>query len=165
MILPHPLTHLSGFASLNKDYLAPHDTIHAVVKAGSHFHGTAELTWAHPTKSRPVSEGFVFTGTEGWLSVNQINVPGSKTPVIRVAIHSVVKVEGQPEQEKEEIIDEPVKGVEAELASFFDAVAGKENVADIGDPLAALRDVAFIQAALNSDGASVDLAALVPAAL
>ncbi|KAF5373425.1 hypothetical protein D9615_009419, partial [Tricholomella constricta] len=167
VMLPHQLTHLSAFASLNKDYLMPHDTINAVVRAGSHFHGTAELTFASPTKSRPVSDGFVITGTDGWLSVNQVNVEGSDAPVLRVSITSVIKTEGgeTEEGEKVEIIEEPVQGVKAELASFFDAILGKSGVADFGDPLAALRDVAFIQAALNSDGRLVDLTELVPVSI
>ncbi|KAF8064821.1 hypothetical protein FPV67DRAFT_156659 [Lyophyllum atratum] len=165
VMLPHRLTHLSGFASLNKDFLKPHDTINAVVRAGSHFHGTAEMTFASPTKSRPVADGFLITGTDGWLSVNQVDVEGSDTPVLRVKIKTVVKAEGKPEEEKEEIIEEPVQGVNLELASFFDAILGKSDVSDIGDPLEALRDVAFIQAALNSDGNLVDLTELVPSSL
>ncbi|KAF9462193.1 hypothetical protein BDZ94DRAFT_1194870 [Collybia nuda] len=162
VMLPEQLTHLSGFASLNKDYLKPHDTINTVVRAGSHFHGTVEMTFASPTKTRPVSDGFVITGTDGWISVNQVSVAGSTAPALRVLIKSVVKTEGKPEEEKEEIIEEPMKGVEAEFKSFFDKISGKSDGTDIGDPLAALRDVAFIQAALNSEGSLVDLIDLVP---
>jgi len=159
-MLPHQLTHLSGFASLNKDYLKPHDTIHAIVKAGDHFHGTAELTWAFPTQTRPQADGFVVTGTDGWLSVNQINKPGASAPVLRILVKSVHKPEGKPEEEKEEIIDVPSKGVVAELSSFFDKISGKDDGLGLGDPLAALGDVAFIQAALNSNGELVDLVKL-----
>ncbi|KDR66469.1 hypothetical protein GALMADRAFT_259259 [Galerina marginata CBS 339.88] len=161
VMLPHPLTHLSGFASLNKDYLKPHDTIHAIVKAGDHFHGTAELTWAFPTQTRPVADGFVVTGTDGWLSVNQVSKPGAKSPILRILVKSVHKPEGKPEEEKEEIIEVPSKGVIAELSSFFDKIAGKDDGLGLGDPLAALEDVAFIQAALNSNGQLVDLVKLV----
>lgn len=164
-MLPEQLTHLSGFASLNKDYLKPHDTINVIVRAGSHFHGTAEITFASPTKTRPVSDSFVITGSDGWLSVNQVSVAGSSAPILRVLIKSVVKTEGKPEEEKEEIIEEPMKGVEAELQSFFDVISGKTDVTDLGDPLGALRDVAFIQAALNSEGSLVDLVDLVPVSL
>ncbi|GLB39493.1 putative oxidoreductase family, C-terminal alpha/beta domain [Lyophyllum shimeji] len=164
IMLPHRLTHLSGFASLNKDYLEPHDTINAIVRAGDNFHGTAELTWASPTKSRPVTDGFVITGTDGWLSVNQVTIEGANDPVLRITVKSVIKAEGKGEVEKEEIIEEPVQGVKAELASFFDAIAGKDAL-NIGEPLEALRDVAFIQAALNSNGSVVDLAELAPSAL
>ncbi|KAF8153375.1 hypothetical protein B0H34DRAFT_800584 [Crassisporium funariophilum] len=163
VMLPHALTHLSGFASLNKDYLKPHDTINAVVKAGDHFHGTAELTWAFPTKTRPEADGIVITGTDGWLSVNQVNKPGSTAPVLRILIKSIVKLEGGQEEEKEEVIEVPMKGVVAELESFFDAITGKDDGLALGDPLAALGDVAFIQAALNSNGELVDLIKLLNA--
>lgn len=160
IMLPQSLTHLSGFASLNKDYLAPHDTITVVSKAGSHFHGTFELTFASPTPSRPVADTVVITGTDGWLSVNQVNISGSKS-ILRTTIKSVVKVEGKPDEEKEEIIDHPLSGVPNELGSFFQAISGKDDGLGLGDPLAALKDVAFIQAALNSGGNLVDLDALV----
>jgi predicted dehydrogenase len=164
-MLPHALTQLSGFASLNKDYLLPHDTINAVVRAGSHFHGTVVLTFASPTKSRPVQDGFVITGTDGWLSVNQVTPAGSNTPVLRVTIKSVVKKDGEPDEEREEITEEPMRGVQLELGSFFDAVSGNHDTLALGDPLGALRDVSFIQAALNSEGNLVDLTQLVPASL
>lgn len=123
------------------------------------------MTFASPVESRPVADAFLITGSSGWLSINQVNVEGSKTSVLRVKIKSVVKVEGKPDEEKEEVIDEPMKGVEAELASFFDVVLGRGDGSGLGDPLGALRDVAFIQAALNSDGKLVDLTELVPASV
>lgn len=159
-MLPHPLTHLSGFASLNKDYLAPHDTVHTIVRAGPQIHGTADLTWASPTKSRPAIDGFIITGSNGWLSVNHVSKPGIHGPVVRVAIHSVTKLEGGAE-EKEEIIEEPSVGVQAELASFFAVIKGQDDNKGLGDPLAALGDVAFFQAALNSGGNLVDLTQLI----
>lgn len=159
-MLPGPLTHLSGFASLNKDYLKPHDTIHAVVKSGDRFHGIVELTWAFPTPTRPQADAFVITGSNGWISVNQVSKPGS-APVLQILVKSVHKPDGKPEVEKEEIIEVPSKGVAAELTSFFDKVAGKADVLEIGEPLGALEDVAFIQAALNSNGELVDLVKLV----
>ncbi|KAF8169514.1 hypothetical protein BJ912DRAFT_1048320 [Pholiota molesta] len=160
VMLPQAFTHLSGFASLNKDYLKPHDTIHSVVKAGDHFHGISEMTFASPTKSRPQAENFVITGNDGWLSVNQVNIPGSDKPVIRIVVKSVVKAEGKPDEEAEEIIDVPSQGVVAEQTSFFNALSGKDDGLNLGDPSAALADVAFIQAALNSNGKLVDLTKL-----
>ncbi|KAG6840904.1 hypothetical protein C0991_003365 [Blastosporella zonata] len=158
-MLPSRLTHLSGFASLNRDFLAPHDTINVAVRAGTDFHGTAELTFASPTKSRPNADGFVITGTQGWLSVN--NVEGG----YRVTIKSVVKSEdGSAEDEKEEVIEKEGQGVKGELEAFFAVIEGKQGLA-IGDPLEALRDVAFIQASLNSNGSLVDLIDLVPESL
>lgn len=164
-MLPHALTQLSSFASLNKDYLLPHDTITTVARAGSHFHGTVMLSFAQPTRSRPVGDSFVITGTDGWLSVSQVTIPGSDIPVLRITIKSVLKVEGKPDEEREEIIEEPMRGVQLELESFFAAISGNHDALELGDPLGALRDVAFIQAALTSDGYLVDLTQLVPATL
>lgn len=160
-MLPYVFTHLSGFASLNKDYLKPHDTIHTIVKADDHFHGMAEITFASPTQSRPVADGFVITGSNGWISVNNVNTPGSTTPTIRILINTVVKADGKPEEEKEEIIDIPSKGVIVEQQSFFSAIVGNDDGLKLGDPLGALHDVAFIQAALNSNGKLVSLTDLV----
>ncbi|KAK7025036.1 GFO-IDH-moca domain-containing protein [Favolaschia claudopus] len=159
IMLPKPLTHLSGVASLNHEYLKPHDTIHAVVKAGSDFHGIVELSFGAPTKTTPTADQFVIIGSEGWLTVNSANVEGTGQ-VLRILVKRAVKVEGKPTEEVEEIIEKPKIGVEAEFGSFFDAIRGKETL-DIGDPLTALGDVAFIQAGLNSGGASIDLAKLV----
>jgi hypothetical protein len=165
MMLPHPITQLSGFASLNKDYLLPHDTITVVARAGSHFHGTVVLTFASPTKSCPVFDSFFIIGTDGWLSISQATPAGSSMPVLRVTIKSLVKVDGKPDEEKEAVIEEPMRGVELELKSFFEAIAGKHDALAIGDPFGALRDVSFIQAALNSDGNLVDLTQLVPTSI
>lgn len=160
-MLPYSFTHLSGFASLNKDYLKPHDTIHTIVKAGDHFHGIVELTFASPTQTRPITDSFVITGSNGWISVNMVNTPGSTSPTIRILIKTVVKPEGKPEEEREEVIDIPSKGVIAEQESFFDAINGNDDGLKFGDPFGTLEDVAFIQAALNSNGKLVDLTKLV----
>lgn len=60
-----------------------------------------------------------------------------------------------------------MNGVADEMAAFFDAVEGKPDVAglNLGDPLEALRDVALIQAGLDSDGKLVGLLDLVPESL
>ena len=160
VVLPYPLTHLSGFVSLNKDYLLPNDTIQAIAKAGDNFHGIIEITFASPTKSFPEGDRLLITGTEGWLSVNVVNKPGTTGTFIRTVIKSVVKVDGKPDEEKEEVIEVPESGVAAEFASFFDAISGKDDELGLGDPFSALGDVAFIQAALNSNGELVDLTKL-----
>lgn len=164
VLLPSPLTHLSGFASLNKDYLKPHDTLNAVVKAADGSHGTFELTFAAPTESRSQQgNGITITGNSGWLSVAQAKVQddsnASQKSVLRTKIKYVTEVNGKPGPEEEEVIDEPVGGVESELKSFFEAIEGNDD--GLGDPTGALKDVAFIQAALNSEGHLVDLGALI----
>ncbi|KAJ7625542.1 hypothetical protein FB45DRAFT_1083826 [Roridomyces roridus] len=154
VLLPRLLTHVSGFASLNYDHLKPHDTIHAVVKAGSNFHGIVELSFGFPTESTPEADLFVITGSEGTMTVNFIKEDGAS--ICRLLITRAIKVEGEPTEEVVEVVDEPVGGVKVELASFFEAIAGKPTLA-LGDPLEALRDVAFIQAGLNSEGQLIDL--------
>ncbi|KAJ7509851.1 oxidoreductase family protein [Mycena galericulata] len=158
-MLPEPLTHLSSFSSLNHEHLKPHDTIHAVAKAGSHFHGIVELSFGLPTSSAPPSDLFVFTGSEGWLSVNFAKAETGAS-VLRLLIKRAVKVKGKPTEEVVEVVDVPAGGVEAEFASFFDAISGKPAL-ELGDPLEALKDVAFIQAGLNSGGELIDLVKLV----
>ena len=158
-MLPQPLTHLAAFASLNKDFLKPYDTIHSIAKAGDSFHGIVEISFALPTRSSPAGDLISVTGSEGWLSVNEVSKPGIKGAFIRTVIKSVVKVEGKPNEEKEEVIEEAQNGIVAEFASFFDAIQGKD-VVGLGDPFAALRDVAFVEAALNSNGELVDMSKL-----
>ncbi|KAG5643412.1 hypothetical protein DXG03_000955 [Asterophora parasitica] len=171
VLLPGPLMHLTGFASLNKSYLAPHDTIHALIRSSGDFHGTLEITFASPTRERPVADGFVITGTKGWLSINQAasTVDGKETQVFRVKIHSVGPkqkgLDDATQEEPTEVFEEPIKGVEVELAAFFEAIERKEGILEIGEPLEALRDVAVIEAALTSQGKLVDLIELVPTSL
>jgi len=160
VIVPNSLTHLSASASLNREHLKPHDTIHAVVRAGDHFHGIVELSWGSPTKSSPTTDTIVITGTDGWVSVKQI-YPQDGTPAFwRIRIVQAIHHDGKPSEEKEEIVEIPSSGVPTELSSFFNAIAGKDDGLNLGDPFAALTDVAFIQAALNSNGSPVDLAKL-----
>jgi predicted dehydrogenase len=162
VVLPATLTQLSAFASLNKEYLKPYDTIHSIARAGDSFHGIVEITFALPTSSAPAGDLISVTGTDGWLSVNEVNKLGTKGTIIRTVIKSVVKVEGKPNEEKEEVIEEAQNGVVAEFASFFDAIQGRDELG-VGDPFSALNDVAFVEAALNSNGELVDLTKLLQA--
>ncbi|KAJ7066392.1 hypothetical protein C8F01DRAFT_1123105 [Mycena amicta] len=158
-ILPHPLTHLSAFASLNFDHLKPHDTINAVVQSEGNFHGIVELSFGAATTTSPTVDQYVITGSEGWMTLNFKRVDNKS--VLRLHIRRVVRdAEGKRLREDEEVMDLPAKGVPAEFESFFEKAAGKETM-EIGDPLSALKDVAFIQAGLNSAGELVDLRKLV----
>lgn len=132
---------------MSKEYLEPVDTIHVVAKAGDHFHGVVDMTWASPTKSTPEFDHFVITGTKGWLG---IKLTGG---VVRTKITSVAEAGGE---ETNEVTEHTTQGVQTELASFFAATNGEETAA-LGDPNGALRDVAFIQAALESRGKPVGL--------
>ncbi|EMD36780.1 hypothetical protein CERSUDRAFT_155077 [Gelatoporia subvermispora B] len=166
LLLPSPMQTLSGFASLAKEYLAPHDTINAAVQSSSGAHGLVELTWGAPTPSRSTRafNGLTVTGTRGWLSINQVQVldGGAPVGVLRTTISTLqTDADGRETGETEEVVDKRVMGVEAEIASFLDALAGTDD--GLGAPRGALSDVAFIEAALKSNGAPVDLLALVEA--
>ncbi|KAG6380494.1 hypothetical protein JVT61DRAFT_8649 [Boletus reticuloceps] len=166
VILPSPLAYLSGFASLNVEWLAPHDTLISIIKCADGSHGIFELSFAAPTQSRSsIGDGIVITGTDGYLTVNQTKVKdpvtGDEKSVFRVIIKSIIRnADGKEGPEREEVIDEAVRGVEVELASFFAAVVeGKDD--GLGSPRGALRDVAMIEASLNSGGQLIDLEKLV----
>ncbi|KAJ3522859.1 hypothetical protein NMY22_g11701 [Coprinellus aureogranulatus] len=159
-ILPHPLTHISAFASLNKEYLKPHDTINAILKSEGHYHGSVDMTWGFPTEKKPNTDAFVITGSKGWLTINNT---GSPRPLVKIVVASdQLSAEGK-DQVVEEVIEEPGRGVEAELRSFFDAISGKDDGLGLGNPREALVDVAVIQAALTGNGNLVDLRKLVAA--
>jgi hypothetical protein len=147
---------LSGFAALHKEYLLPHDTIHTVATLGD-VHGIVEMTFAQPVKTKPSVDHYVITGSSGWLSINMSVGTKDNSPIHRIKVHTISNETGDS---TEEIIEKKGDGVEAELVSFFNAIHGR-NTLSIGDPTDALRDVAFIQAALTSNGASIDLEELV----
>ncbi|KIK34237.1 hypothetical protein CY34DRAFT_26897 [Suillus luteus UH-Slu-Lm8-n1] len=165
VILPSAMTHLSGFASLNKEWLAPHDTINTIIKNADSSHGIFELSFAAPSPSRSDSgRDIVITGTDGWLQVKQTMardlVHNVDKPIFRITIKSATRdANGELGPEKEEVIDEPIRGVELEQASFFAALDGKDD--GLGSPLGALKDVAVIEAALTSDGNLIDLEKLI----
>ncbi|KAH8833719.1 hypothetical protein DL96DRAFT_1578136, partial [Flagelloscypha sp. PMI_526] len=138
VMLSADITGVSAFASLNKDILKPHDTIQAIVQVPN-AHGSIDMTFASPTTSKPTFDMFVFTGSNGWISVGQVTLPESQQSVWRVTTF-------------------PHVGVQTEVDEFFARVAGNDS--GWGSPKAALRDVAFFQAALNSNGTLVDLETL-----
>jgi len=160
VILPSPMVSLSGFASLNQPHLAPHDSINAAVVSADGSHGLVELTFGAPVPSRNelAHNGISITGNEGWISIEHTSINGKAS--IRVTVHTVTKDEkGRDVGEKKEVIEEEARGVKVELVSFLEAVNGKDD--GFGKPIDALKDVAFIQAGLNSKGVPVDLVKLV----
>ncbi|KAF5328440.1 hypothetical protein D9619_013251 [Psilocybe cf. subviscida] len=179
-MLPVQPTHLTGFAALNKAILAPHDTIHSVLKAVGKdkdgkettlFTGTSDMTFASPTESRPPGDALVIAGTKGWISVNTTYQNGNPfirartvTRVKKDTKESISNGEENDEEDHEEITETPGKGVQVELQAFFAAVdnvtQGQDAADNLGDPSHALWDVAFIEAALKSDGRLVDFGKL-----
>ncbi|PSR73244.1 hypothetical protein PHLCEN_2v10904 [Hermanssonia centrifuga] len=161
VLLPGTMVSLSGYASLNQPHLAPHDTINATIQTTDDSHGLVELTFGSPVPSRSTlaNSGITVTGSEGWISIVTASNADGKG-VLRITVRTVTKDEkGRDNGETEEVIEEEVRGVKVEVASFLDAINGSDD--GFGEPLGALKDVAFIQAALNSNGAPVDLVKLV----
>lgn len=177
--MPEPFRSLTSYASLSREHLLPHDTITALISCSpanatpadpqpidKPAHGILELSFAAPAPSRAgVGNTTIVTGTKGWLQLSNAKTiadDGTERSVVRVTIHKVThpqEKEGDELKEEEEVVDEPAKGVEAEVASFVKAIQGEDD--GFGAPLGALRDVAIIQASLNSEGKVVDLEKLV----
>lgn len=143
------------------EHLPPHDTIHATVKAADGSHGIVEMSFGAPVPSRAQESngGISITGTEGWIWIKNLKNDAG-VQVVRVTTKRVVRNEqGEDTGEEEEVLEERSCGVEEELKSFFAAVSGNDD--GFGTPFGALKDVAWIQAALTSDGNPVDLVKLV----
>ncbi|KII91478.1 hypothetical protein PLICRDRAFT_156577 [Plicaturopsis crispa FD-325 SS-3] len=167
-ILPILPKSLSAYASLVKSYLEPHDTIHAIARSGKEGSkeavlGIFELSFAAPSASLGTSNGITITDTQGYLF---ISIAKSKEPEATNCLRTrvVVRKKGSDDvkQDVEEVFEDTMQGVEAELKAFFEVVRGEEgSIKGIGEPRAALWDVAFIQAGLTSGGQSIDLDKLV----
>lgn len=165
MILPSPIVSLSGYASLNQEYLAPQDVINATTQNADGSHGLIELHFGAPVPSRSklAGSGISVTGSDGWLFLEVVkgkDDKGNVYPAVRITTRTVVKDDkGLPTGETEDVLEERSQGVEEELKRFFAAIAGNDD--GFGDPFEALKDVAIVQAGLNSNGNPVDLVKLV----
>lgn len=172
-LLPDSIKQVTSFASLSRDHLPPHDTITALLSCTSpsdtsskpkdkKAHGIYELSFAAPAPSRSkAGNTTIITGDKGWLEIASGVKVGGKS-VVRVTLHVVThpqEKEGDVLKEQEEVIEEEQRSIEMEISYFLDAVKGTDN--GLGDPRAALFDVAVIQAALTSEGSPVDLEKLV----
>lgn len=155
MILDSPFTTLSAHASLAKEILPPQDTINAIVRTANGAHGVVELSWGTPIPSRVAGahNSISVTGKDGWLEITRAS------GVIRITVNTATRDEkGKVTGEQTEVIEEKEGGVQLEIASFLEALNGKDDGLD--GPRGTLVDVAFIEAALNSDGAQVDIGKL-----
>jgi len=152
----HP-TQLSSFASLHKSYLPPHDTIHSILRSPDNSSGIYELTFASPSGTLGSSNGYTITGSAGYILVT------NASDGIKVVLHTVKTVkDGDKEKdvEEEEEFVEPSVGVTREVESFLKFVSGQDDGQGLGEPRETLKDVALIEAALNSEGSVVDLGKL-----
>lgn len=154
MVLPSPLKTLTGFASLNRDHLAPHDTIHSLIRSEDGSHGIFELTWGMPAP--PGSDAFKVVGKGGTLQITKFNQKDEETQKDQQYIK--VLITNAKTGETEEIIEKG-RGVEQELANFAAHLRGQDD--GLGSPRGALQDVAVIQAGLDSNGSPIDLQKLV----
>ncbi|KAF8581203.1 oxidoreductase family protein [Ramaria rubella] len=143
----HPIS-LSAHVSLAQKHLPPKDTFTAVALCSDGSHGLYELSMGAPVASRG-DNGFKITGKDGWIDVSQ------SSGVYRVVLHTATK-----DGENEQVFEIKSEGIQKELEYFVDAVRGGEGEG-LGDPRAALRDVAFIEAGLKSNGEKIDLERLV----
>ncbi|VDC05297.1 unnamed protein product [Peniophora sp. CBMAI 1063] len=144
VMLPSPIINLTGFAALHRKFLAPHDTIHAAVRTESGASGTFELTFAAPSSDLGSDNGFTIIGSKGFITVRTSD--GKQ------------KIEVHVTDAETETIETKLAGVELELKSFLKAIAGEDD--DTQEPRSALKDLAFIEAALTSNGSLVDLSSL-----
>jgi predicted dehydrogenase len=152
--VPSPFKELTGFASLARKHLAPHDTIHAVIRSEDGSHGVLELTWGLPSVSG--SDLFRVVGSEGVLTVSRFNKKNEETGKDE-SFYKVEIVKGGSGA-KEEIVEKSC-GVLKELENFANHLSGNDD--GLGSPLGALKDVSIIQAALDSNGSVIDLQKLV----
>ena len=144
-ILQDPLKIVSGFASLNFDWLAPLDTLTAVIKTTSGAHGSFSLSFAVSARDA-ASFGFTVLGTEGLVEITRKG--SGMTLKLTKADGSIIST------------DHARDGVELELAAFVNAIKGVDD--GLGTPSSALKDVGLLQAAFESQGKPVDLQELVP---
>jgi predicted dehydrogenase len=145
--LPSPMVSLSGFSSLTKEFLAPADSLNAIIKCEDGAHGTLELSFAAPAPARS-STCTTITGSEGWLNMSTF------TPSPGAGTHYKVIIKND-KGGTEEIVERSC-GVEEEIRYFVDVVTGAGD-AGFGLPENALKDVAIIEGALKSNGSPVTL--------
>ncbi|KAG7091631.1 hypothetical protein E1B28_010651 [Marasmius oreades] len=163
--------HLISFASLNKPYLAPKDTVHAILKTPS-YNGTLDFTWAWPVRSQPNSDETVIMGSHGYIGIarRKAEEGGGWNVTIKSLVSSnssttTTTTTKKEYQETEETYAFRSQGVREEFRAFFEvAFDGKkpdaEELGDVGNPMNALFDVALIQGMLDSNGGVVDLSEL-----
>ncbi|KAI0033025.1 oxidoreductase family protein [Vararia minispora EC-137] len=148
MLLPSPITHLSSFAALNREHLVPKDTLQTIARTADGVTGTFTLTFGAPDGAYGVRNGWFIAGADGALTI-------TRTHEEREMYSVSIRAAGG----KDEVEEVPVQGVEQELKAFFTRIAGATEDGS-QNPRGPLADVAFIEAALNSEGQLVDLEAM-----
>lgn len=159
-ILPAKMISLSAFASLVRPPLLPHDTIQAIVSLSpstsksnaSPAHGIFELSFGAPSSARSETalngHGVIVTGTKGFLALNNVKKDDGNT---YFRVETTVNGVAEPE-----VFESRTQGVEREVENFVKLVSdGKDT--GFGTLEGTLSDVAFIEAALTSQGKPVEL--------
>ncbi|KAL8290202.1 hypothetical protein RQP46_003141 [Phenoliferia psychrophenolica] len=147
LALPSAPTEISAFASLNKELLAPADTLHSIIKTADGAVGTFEISFASsPTHVR---EELVLVGETGHVKVTATS-DGARQAGFTVELNGATK--------KQSMFFE-ANGVEKAIECFVDALQGTASADALTRASAprATRDVHFMLTALGSNGSSVKL--------
>lgn len=115
--------------------------------------GSFTLTWAIPDTKREERAG---NGLYVVCENATVHIAVSRPPHFGRSYGVTVSPGAGSAVPASEVVGE-VSGVVEELADFAEAIAGKGEGENFGGPRDALWDLAFIQAALESDGKEVDI--------
>jgi predicted dehydrogenase len=148
-ILPSPVASVVARTSLVLPYLAPVDTLVSTLQLASGVIGSLRKSWAAPP-GKPLGDVF-----EGWCEKGYLTLSPHDGGKIKLSVFE----DGQA------VVEEVFarSGVERELASFIGRIAGtgpqdwERQGEAIGKPEEVLKDLALIQAALESDGKTITL--------
>lgn len=165
-------TTLTAHKALHRSHMPPHDTLIGLAECSpstttepqGHFEpgeGTIKLEDmpVKPGKSTPMG-----SFTLSWAlpdtkrdsrARNELRVTCAHATLTLVNMGRSWRIElrGEEGGEVQDVTEEgPVSGVARELAEFAAAVAGEKQEVNNGSPRAALWDVGFVEAALESDG-------------
>jgi hypothetical protein len=147
VILPFPLntSTISGFASLIREHLKPHDTIQAVIQAektsdGNSPHGVFEMSFGAPPGFGRYT--LTVTGTDGNMTITSAQKPANDSDLALAKASAFGKSadEGNPVSSYYKVsirsgsdgskVDEFEKinsGVFAEIESFVNALSGQDD--------------------------------------
>lgn len=170
-------THITSFATLHHTHLGPHDTFTAIANSpttsqpphGPEFPqpdlptgsssptGTLLFSFASPKTPIPLGTTINFILLNAAIEVTR--GPGGWTIKVLTTSEEVKSFAGKAAEDSGETFE--VVGVEVEVQQFAEAVLGSgEGKPNLGEPREALYDLSVIEAALNSEGKSVELASL-----
>lgn len=148
-VLPSPVASVVGRTRLVLPYLAPVDTLISTLELASGVLGSLRKSWAAPP-GKPLGDWFDAWCEKGYLALGPADGGKIKLSVFEAGQDVIEEVFAR-------------SGVERELASFIGCIAGtgpqdwEREGEEIGKPEEVLKDLALIQAALESDGKTMTL--------